>query len=112
MSIISTFRVFYQILIISTLANYIVWNAVNAQVGYFPASFVEASLLLSKVESGIKGLDPRWQRCISKVNREFGFASSALYVQEYFAKESKSKVGNPCVLNFAKSIGDEMHYKS
>ncbi|XP_061185373.1 endothelin-converting enzyme 2-like isoform X1 [Saccostrea echinata] len=75
-----------------TLANYIVWNALNSQVGYFPTEFVEAGLLLSKVESGIKGLDPRWQRCISKVNIAFGFASSALYVQEYFAKDSKSKV--------------------
>ena len=37
---------------------------------------------------------PRWQRCVSNVNAAFGYASSALYVQDYFAKESKSKVGN------------------
>ena len=37
---------------------------------------------------------PRWQRCVSNVNAAFGYATSALYVQDYFAKESKSKVGN------------------
>eukprot|EP00105_Crassostrea_gigas_P006028 XP_011419816.1 PREDICTED: endothelin-converting enzyme 1 isoform X2 [Crassostrea gigas] len=74
------------------LANYIVWNAINAQVGYFPSKFIEASFLLSKVESGIASVDPRWQRCVSKVNSAFGYASSALYVLDHFAKESRSKV--------------------
>lgn len=76
------------------LANYIVWNAINAQVGYFPSKFIEASFLLSKVESGIASVDPRWQRCVSKVNSAFGYASSALYVLNHFAKESRSKVDN------------------
>lgn len=76
------------------LANYIVWNAINAQVGYFPSKFIEASFLLSKVESGIASVDPRWQRCVSKVNSAFGYASSALYVLDHFAKESRSKVDN------------------
>ncbi|XP_078330083.1 endothelin-converting enzyme 1-like isoform X2 [Crassostrea virginica] len=76
----------------STLASYLVWTAVNTQVGYFPNSFVEASFLLSQAESGVHAVDPRWQRCVSKVNAAFGYATSALYVQDYFAKESKSKV--------------------
>lgn len=83
------------------LANYIVWSAVNAQVGYFPSKFIEASFLLSKVESGIAAVDPRWQRCVSKVNSAFGYASSALYVQRHFAKESRSKV-----LDIVKEIED------
>ena len=78
----------------STLASYLVWTAVNTQVGYFTNSFVEASFLLSQAESGVHAVDPRWQRCVSKVNAAFGYATSALYVQDYFAKESKSKVGN------------------
>lgn len=83
------------------LANYIVWNAINAQVGYFPSKFIDASLLLSKVESGIASVDPRWLRCVSKVNSAFGYASSALYVLEHFAKESRSKV-----LDIVKEIED------
>lgn len=83
------------------LANYIVWNAINAQVGYFPSKFIEASFLLSKVESGIASVDPRWQRCVSKVNSAFGYASSALYVLDHFAKESRSKV-----LDIVKEIED------
>lgn len=83
------------------LANYIVWNAINAQVGYFPSKFIEASFLLSKVESGIASVDPRWQRCVSKVNSAFGYASSALYVLNHFAKESRSKV-----LDIVKEIED------
>ena len=37
---------------------------------------------------------PRWQRCVSNSNAAFGYANSSLYIQDYFDKESKSKVGN------------------
>nr|XP_022310931.1 endothelin-converting enzyme 2-like [Crassostrea virginica] len=35
---------------------------------------------------------PRWQRCVSNSNAAFGYANSSLYIQDYFDKESKSKV--------------------
>ncbi|KAK3607412.1 hypothetical protein CHS0354_003048 [Potamilus streckersoni] len=75
------------------LANYIVMEALSSTIGYMPDAFIDASLILDKVESGITELEPRWKRCLQKTN-EFGYATGALYVQENFAENSKGDVVN------------------
>ena len=76
----------------SIIADYLVWNVIPPLMGYLPDKFMDAALILEKVESGITKLDKRWLRCIRKADGAFGFASGALYVQDYFAESSKAEV--------------------
>ncbi|KAK3094385.1 hypothetical protein FSP39_001059 [Pinctada imbricata] len=78
----------------STLANYVVWNLVNNLVGYMSSKFIDAALILSKEETGVSEVDPRWRRCMSKVNSAFGFVTSTLYVEKQFSDSSRTEVSN------------------
>ncbi|KAL4234013.1 Endothelin-converting enzyme 2 [Mactra antiquata] len=75
-----------------TLANYVVWIAAQSMSGYLYPDFVNASLILEKVESGLKELPPRWKRCLGKVTSSLGFAVSSIYVGEHFKEDSKKEV--------------------
>ena len=69
-----------------------VWSAVNNLMGYLPLKYAKAGLIMEKAESGVDKLDPLLDRCISKANSVFGFATGALYVEQYFSESSKSEV--------------------
>lgn len=72
--------------------DYLIFHLVQAIPGYLPQSFADAAMAINKVEFGISDLPPRWKRCISKAESAFGFAVSALYVEEHFPPESKAQV--------------------
>ncbi|XP_025077119.1 endothelin-converting enzyme 1-like [Pomacea canaliculata] len=71
--------------------DYLIFHLVQAIPGYLPQSFADAAMAINKVEFGISDLPPRWKRCISKAESAFGFAVSALYVEEHFPPESKAQ---------------------
>ncbi|KAL5020572.1 hypothetical protein ScPMuIL_003464 [Solemya velum] len=75
------------------IANYIIWNVVINVIGYMPKAFIDAAMNLQKLQFGISELDPRWERCVSKVSRVLMFAVGALYVDEAFPGKSKKEVG-------------------
>ncbi|CAG2246767.1 unnamed protein product [Mytilus edulis] len=54
--------------------------------------YSKAALILDKVESGVKELDPLTQRCVAKTNSVFGFATGAMYVEQHFSESSRSEV--------------------
>ncbi|XP_076080957.1 endothelin-converting enzyme homolog isoform X2 [Mytilus galloprovincialis] len=74
------------------LANYMVWSAVQYFMGFLPLKYSKAALILDKVESGVKELDPLTQRCVDKTNTVFGFATGAMYVEQHFSESSRSEV--------------------
>ncbi|XP_021353180.1 endothelin-converting enzyme homolog isoform X2 [Mizuhopecten yessoensis] len=76
----------------SVLADYMVWTTVSSLSGYLPQRFIDLALILSKVESGVTKLEPRWKRCMGKAVGTAGYAAGALYVQDYFAETSKAQV--------------------
>lgn len=71
------------------IQDYFVWHMLQQVTGYLPQAFVDYAMVLNEAELGITAVGPRWQRCVSKAESAFGFASSALYVQETFPPESK-----------------------
>lgn len=73
------------------LQDYMVWHMVQYIPGYLPQAFVDAAMMLNKVELGTSELSPRWQRCIAKVESAFGFVSAALYVEKAFPPASKAQ---------------------
>ncbi|KAL8586238.1 hypothetical protein ACOMHN_021503 [Nucella lapillus] len=73
------------------LQDYMMWHMVQLLIGYLPQAFVDAVMVLEKVERGVTSLSPRWLRCMSKAEAAFGFVSSALYVDKTFPPESKTQ---------------------
>nr|KAG5706515.1 hypothetical protein BaRGS_028686 [Batillaria attramentaria] len=73
------------------IQDYLVWHMLQLIPGYLPQAFVDFAMELDQVELGITAIAPRWQRCVSKAESAFGFASSALYVEETFPPESKNQ---------------------
>ncbi|XP_070174837.1 endothelin-converting enzyme homolog isoform X2 [Littorina saxatilis] len=73
------------------LQDYLMWHVIQRLPGYMPQRFVDAAMGLNKVELGVSTTSPRWQRCVSKAEAAFGFASSALYVDKTFPPESKAQ---------------------
>ncbi|XP_055956746.1 endothelin-converting enzyme 1-like isoform X2 [Patella vulgata] len=74
------------------LANYVVWNMLQALPAYLPGEFTNAALGLSKVESGVKDIAPRWKRCVGKTSNQLGFVTGALYVNKKFSKDNRKEV--------------------
>ena len=59
---------------------------------YLPKKHTEAGLILEKAESGLDQLHSRWDKCVSKANSVFEFATGALYVEQYFSESSRREV--------------------
>ena len=76
----------------SLLANYMVWSAVKSLLGYLPLKYAQAELILQKALIGIDTLGSLRDRCVSKANDRFKFASGALYVEQYFSESSGREV--------------------
>ena len=69
-----------------------VWSAVKSLMGYLPLKYTQAALILQKAMIGVDALGPLWDRCVSKTNVVFGFATGALYVEQYFSESSRREV--------------------
>ncbi|XP_067653743.1 endothelin-converting enzyme homolog isoform X2 [Haliotis asinina] len=76
------------------LANYMMWQVISMLPGYLPDKFVDAALILTKAETGVSDVSPRWQRCVFKTSDALPFVTGALYVQEKFPPNSKQEVLN------------------
>ncbi|XP_071098574.1 endothelin-converting enzyme homolog isoform X2 [Haliotis cracherodii] len=76
------------------LANYLMWQLFNILPGYLPEKFVDAALILTKAETGVSDVGPRWQRCVFKTTAALPFVTGALFVQEKFPPDSKQEVLN------------------
>ncbi|CAH1789738.1 unnamed protein product [Owenia fusiformis] len=77
-----------------TLANYMMWNVVDASIGYLPVPFREAALILTNALSGVSALSPTWERCVAKTTDVVGFASSALFLEQHFTEKDKNLTEN------------------
>ena len=66
-----------------------VWSAVKSLMGYLPLKYTQATLILQKAMIGV---DTLRDRCVSKANDAFEFASGALYVEQYFSESSRREV--------------------
>lgn len=75
------------------IKDYLSYSYIHSAASYLSDGYVDASFeLFGKVMSGKKENEPRWKRALSVPNGLLGMAVGQLYVEKYFAGESKSKM--------------------
>ena len=77
-----------------TLANYFMWTLIKEMQDSLPSSITKLFFELEKALTGAKTEDPRWQRCLRKVESTMGMALGAILVREKFKDEDKKEVIN------------------
>lgn len=75
------------------IKDYLAYSYIHSAASYLSDDYVNAEFeLFGKVMSGKKENEPRWKRALSVPNGLLGMAVGQLYVEKYFAGESKSKM--------------------
>lgn len=75
------------------IKDYLACCYIRSAASYLSDEYVDAKFeLYGKVMSGKKENEPRWKRALSVPNGLLGMAVGELYVEKYFAGESKSKM--------------------
>ncbi|OWF55370.1 neprilysin-like [Mizuhopecten yessoensis] len=88
-----------------TVANYVIWSIMQNRIVNLPSRFDNMMTEYNKVLTGRVGSGPRWQKCTSYVNNNFGTAVGRLYVEEKFDEEAKSDM-NLMIDGIQKAYGE------
>ncbi|XP_060075613.1 neprilysin-like [Ylistrum balloti] len=75
-----------------TIANYVIWSIMQNRIANLPSRYENMMTEYNKVLTGRVGSRPRWQKCTSYVNSNFGTAVGRLYVEEKFVEEAKNDI--------------------
>ncbi|MGD0669499.1 MAG: M13 family metallopeptidase [Bryobacteraceae bacterium] len=71
--------------------TYLRWHLVNARAPYLDKAFVTADFdFYSKYLRGVKEMEPRWKRCVRRVDRDLGEALGQVFVEGTFSAETKA----------------------
>ena len=71
--------------------SYLRWHIANARAPYLSSAFVNENFeFYRKYLRGAKELQPRWKRCVRRVDDDLGEALGQAYVQKTFPPELKS----------------------
>lgn len=79
---------FYDIF--RVIVNYLMWRSAASAADLLSKEIRNRRLEFSKVLSGRKSFESRWQECIDVVLDNLPIATSALYVKNFFKKESRN----------------------
>ena len=91
------------------IKDYLACCYIRSASSYLSDDYVDAKFeLFGKVMSGKKEQEPRWKRALSVPNGLLGMAVGELYVQKYFAGESKTKMLD-LVENLKVSLGEHIN---
>ena len=91
------------------IKDYLACCYIRSASSYLSDDYVDAKFeLFGKVMSGKKEQEPRWKRALSVPNGLLGMAVGELYVQKYFAGESKAKMLD-LVENLKVSLGEHIN---
>src|SRR5208282_3586572 len=70
---------------------YLRWHLVNDRAPYLGKAFVEANFdFYSKYLQGVKEIQPRWKRCVRRVDNDLGEALGQAFVAHTFTPETKA----------------------
>jgi neprilysin len=72
------------------IVNYLMWRTAASTADLLNKQIRNRRLEFSKVLSGRKSFELRWQECIDVVLDNLPIATSALYVKNFFKKESRN----------------------
>ncbi|XP_038077189.1 endothelin-converting enzyme homolog [Patiria miniata] len=73
------------------VANYMIWRLVSKMVPYLGEEYVVIHQKYLKAIRGISAAEDRWKLCTEQVNTVLPFATGRMYVDEYFATDTKTK---------------------
>lgn len=90
------------------LKDYLSYSIISVASSYLSDDFYQAEFdMFSKTLSGKKDMEPRWKRALSVPNGLLGEAVGKLYVEKYFAGDSKAKMLK-LVNNLKTSLGEHI----
>jgi endothelin-converting enzyme/putative endopeptidase len=71
---------------------YLRWHTALLGSPYLSAAFVNADFdFFSKTLAGARELQPRWKRCVNRVDRHLGEALGQVYVEKYFTADTRAR---------------------
>jgi endothelin-converting enzyme/putative endopeptidase len=71
---------------------YLWWHSVRLASPYLSTPFVNADFdFFSKTLAGAQQLQPRWKRCVNRVDRHLGEALGEVYVAKYFTADTRAR---------------------
>lgn len=73
-------------------ANLVIWKEIQSLSGFLNENIRNVNGNYAKIIAGVIKAAPRWLKCTHTVSSTFSIATNALYVREYFKKESKDNV--------------------
>jgi putative endopeptidase len=72
--------------------TYLRWHAARLASPYLSAAFVNADFdFFSRTLTGARELQPRWKRCVGRVDRHLGEALGQVYVEKYFTADTRAR---------------------
>ena len=72
--------------------TYLRWHVARLASPYLGSAFVNADFdFFSKTLSGQQQLQPRWKRCVNRVDRHLGEALGQVYVEKYFTPDTRAR---------------------
>ena len=77
---------------ISDWKAYLWWHTLRLASPYLSSPFVDADFdFFSKTLAGSQQLQPRWKRCVNRVDRHLGEALGQVYVEKYFTADTRAR---------------------
>lgn len=71
---------------------YLRWHTARLAAPYLSAAFVDADFaFFSQTLAGAQQLQPRWKRCVGRVDRHLGEALGQVYVEKYFTADTRTR---------------------
>lgn len=72
--------------------TYLRWHTARLSSQYLSTPFVNADFdFFSRTLMGAQELQPRWKRCVNRVDRQLGEALGEVYVEKYFSAETRAR---------------------
>jgi len=76
---------------VSDWKTYLRWHLVNDRARYLGKAFVAADFdFYSKYLRGVKEMEPRWKRCVRRVDRDLGEALGQVFAEKTFTPATKA----------------------
>ncbi len=77
---------------LSDWKTYLRWHTARLGSPYLSAAFVDADFkFFGRALMGSRELQPRWQCCVSRVDRHLGEALGQVYVEKYFTTDTRAR---------------------
>ncbi len=93
---------------IADLKAYLRWHLVHSEAPFLPKAFVlENFRFYLQTLTGVKQLQPRWERCVKFTDADLGFALGQKYVERAFSPDAKARALT-MILEIEAMLGEDL----